>query len=73
MLLSLGQTGSFESAPSRTLLAFLYKTTNRDPGIDDTLASFDDTPYVWKYPGVSGPQSIYPGDDALGFVSPGHY
>ena len=56
-----------------TMLGFLYKTSNRDPGIDDTLASFDTAPYVWKYPGTSGPQMSYPGDDQLGFVSPGHY
>jgi hypothetical protein len=55
------------------MLAFIYTTSSRDAGIDDTLASFDTSPYKWKYPGTSGPTGAYPGDDVLGFISTGHY
>ena len=64
---------TFPRAHNGSMLNFLYKTSDKDPGIDDTLESFDSSPYVWKYPGTSGPQSTYPGDDALGFISPGNY
>jgi hypothetical protein len=56
------------------MLGFEHITTDIDQGIDNTLGPLADTsPYVWQNPGTNGPDSTYPGDDVLGFISPGKY